>query len=90
MSAGNVKLFVFETSGRAQEQTSRSATLFGNSPGLDHLSLEVDDVDRTYADLRAGGVTFVSEPETYDWGARAAAARDPDGNTVFLLRWTSS
>jgi catechol 2,3-dioxygenase-like lactoylglutathione lyase family enzyme len=90
LTAGNVKLFVFETSGGAPGQAPRSPTLFGNAPGLDHLSLEVDDVDHAYAGLRTAGVAFISEPETYDWGARAVALRDPDGTTVFLLQWIAS
>jgi catechol 2,3-dioxygenase-like lactoylglutathione lyase family enzyme len=89
MSAGNAKIFVFETSGGSQGQTTRSLALFDNAPGLDHISLEVDDVDRAYASLRAAGVAFASEPETYDWGARAVATRDPDGTTAFLLQWVA-
>lgn len=49
------------------------------------LYFEVDDVDRTYAELREKGVTFDSPPtdQTYRW--RTARFRDPSGNPLCLF-----
>ncbi len=53
--------------------------------GLMHLAFEVDDVDATYADLKAKGVEFFIEPK--DVGdIRLAFFRDPDGNELELFR----
>lgn len=53
--------------------------------GLVHLAFEVDDVDATYADLRAKGVKFTVEPK--DVGdIRLAFFTDPDGNTLELFK----
>jgi catechol 2,3-dioxygenase-like lactoylglutathione lyase family enzyme len=41
--------------------------------------IEVDDVDRAYAELSARGVRFDGPPEDQEWGARHAWLRDPDG-----------
>lgn len=44
------------------------------------VTLEVDDVDRTAADLTAAGVTLLSGPLTRPWGPRTATFADPDGH----------
>ena len=49
------------------------------------LSFEVEDVDRTVADLRQVGVFVEMEPCARPFG-RLAAVRDPDGNVVYLHR----
>lgn len=51
--------------------------------GRTGLMFSVDDMASTYEDLKAKGVTFVSEPEPSPYGI-FAEARDPDGNTFEL------
>jgi predicted enzyme related to lactoylglutathione lyase len=46
------------------------------------LDLLVDDVDATYASLRAVIDTFVNEPTDMPWGNRSLLVRDPDGNLI--------
>lgn len=41
---------------------------------------EVDDVDATYADLQAKGVTLLRPPTDQPWGLRTAHIADPEGN----------
>jgi catechol 2,3-dioxygenase-like lactoylglutathione lyase family enzyme len=48
-----------------------------------HIAYWADDVKRTYADLKAKGVEFVSEPRTEDWGT-SAIFKDSEGN-VFVM-----
>lgn len=45
------------------------------------LILNVEDMASTYEDLKAQGVTFVSEPDSSPYGI-FAEAQDPDGNTL--------
>jgi catechol 2,3-dioxygenase-like lactoylglutathione lyase family enzyme len=48
-------------------------------------SIAVDDIEATYAALRAKGVTFESPPERQSWGGVLAHFRDPSGNILTLL-----
>lgn len=51
--------------------------------GYTGLIFSVEDMASTYEDLKAKGVTFVSEPDPSPYGI-FAEARDPDGNTFVL------
>ncbi len=50
----------------------------GGSRGL--LAAGVADVDATYEELKAQGVTFVRPPTDQRWGLRTAHFTDPEGN----------
>jgi catechol 2,3-dioxygenase-like lactoylglutathione lyase family enzyme len=59
-------------------------------PGQEHLvgtclgiSLECDDVQKTYDELRAKGVEFSKPPKTESWGV-AAIMKDSEGNQLVL------
>ena len=49
------------------------------------ITLVVDSVDATYAELSAKGVNFPRLPEDLPWGGRGAWLADPDGNQFFLV-----
>ena len=51
--------------------------------GYTGLIFSVEDMAGTYEDLKAKGVTFVSEPDPSPYGI-FAEAQDPDGNTFVL------
>lgn len=53
------------------------------------LSLAVDDIDATWRQLVARGVTFTSPPKEQFWGGVLAHFRDPAGNVLTLLGSTS-
>ena len=46
-----------------------------------HVELSTDDLDGVYAELKAKGVPFITEPHDEPW-ERAATAIDPDGYPV--------
>lgn len=48
------------------------------------ISLIADDVDKTYEELVAKGVSFTQTPEDMPWGGRGMTFADPDGNTFFV------
>jgi glyoxylase I family protein len=52
--------------------------------GFTHLAFQVDDVDATYAELKAKGVQFHIEPRGDE--VRVAFFRDPDGNLLELFK----
>lgn len=48
------------------------------------LSLEVENVDATYEQLRDAGVPIVAEPVDKPWGERIFVVRDPNGILIFI------
>ena len=44
------------------------------------FTLDVEDVDATYAELSARGVTFLTAPIDRPWGIRTASFQDPGGH----------
>ena len=53
------------------------------TPGIE-VVIRVEDVDASYARLRAGGVDFERPPVDQAWGARHAWLRDPSGYRVSI------
>ena len=85
LSLGSAKLFLFQCR-TGTHLPERRLGLFGNPPGIDHISFAVADVDAFYSKLRAAGVAFGGLPEDQSWCARMVALKDPDGNNLYLLR----
>ncbi len=52
--------------------------------GLYLLSLAVDDLDATLAELRERGTRVLLDADDMPWGERVAYVTDPDGNPVAL------
>ena len=50
------------------------------------LTINVDDVDATCAELRRRGVTFLNGPIDRPWGVRTAAFADPAGHVWEIAR----
>jgi predicted enzyme related to lactoylglutathione lyase len=48
-----------------------------------NTSWEVDDIDKTYADLQAKGVEFNGPPQKQPWGT-FAMMKDSEGNQIVL------
>src|SRR5215472_17512468 len=47
------------------------------------ISLECDNVEKTYGELSGRGVEFAQPPKKESWGT-SALLKDPDGNTLVL------
>ncbi len=63
----------------------------GNYPvsdrGYSHFGVTVDDIEETYARLKAAGVRVHSPIQTFKGGGmRAAYCRDPDGNVFEIMQ----
>jgi catechol 2,3-dioxygenase-like lactoylglutathione lyase family enzyme len=52
--------------------------------GINHLALQVDDVDRAFQDLVGMGVRVLAAPANYE-NVRVAFLADPDGNVLELI-----
>ena len=58
----------------------------GDNPTGHYLGIfEVDDVDATVEDIRAGGYEVSREPVDEPWGVRAATVTAPDGYALDLV-----
>jgi len=86
MAAGSVQLFLFAAQRSDAMPVGRELGLFGNPPGIDHISFAVSDVDALYRKLHEADVVFGGPPEDQSWGARMVGLRDPDGNNLYLLQ----
>ena len=53
-----------------------------------YLTIEVDNVDELYADLKSKGVDIIIEIRDEPWGDRHFAIRDPNGVGIDLVRYT--
>jgi predicted enzyme related to lactoylglutathione lyase len=51
--------------------------------GFMNMSFDCEDLDRTYAELKARGVEFDGEPKKEPWG-HFAKFKDSEGNTFVL------
>jgi catechol 2,3-dioxygenase-like lactoylglutathione lyase family enzyme len=49
---------------------------------LNGVHFHTDDLDATFAQLRAADAEIVQEPTDQPWGTRDCAVRDPSGNMV--------
>jgi catechol 2,3-dioxygenase-like lactoylglutathione lyase family enzyme len=63
----------------------------GPTPGLgwNHLALEVENVDESYTELRALGISFHVTPRSFPENepqVRIAFFKDPDGNVLELYQ----
>jgi catechol 2,3-dioxygenase-like lactoylglutathione lyase family enzyme len=57
--------------------------------GFHHLAMQVNDVDATYAELAAKGITFHMLPRLFPDDApkvRIAFFKDPDGNELEIIQ----
>lgn len=75
--AGAAQLIVEEVAPDGED-----AELLGRFVGL---SLQVDDIQSVYDDLRAKQVSFHGAPEKQVWGGTLAHFDDPAGNTLTLI-----
>ena len=51
---------------------------------LSGIGFVVDDVDATYAEMKARGARFTMEPAPQPWGGYMAMFADPEGNIFYL------
>ena len=85
VQVGDLHLYIFQTVNTDTRPVNRTANYTQNDIGIDHLSLEVEDVDHFYQQLGAKGVGFLGEPAE-NWGLRYVGLMDPDGNIIYFVK----
>jgi lactoylglutathione lyase len=85
----NVYLGSDDTDMELQLRYDPSSTVRVEPAGIDHVALEVDDVDRVFEDLLDAEHPDVVKPPQYIDPANATAAfvKDPDGYVVELVEY---
>ena len=77
---GDIYFFLMTASGAADLISEGAIELKLEGGPRSLLAVEVEDVDATYAALKAKGVTFLRPPTDQPWGLRTAHFADPEGN----------
>jgi catechol 2,3-dioxygenase-like lactoylglutathione lyase family enzyme len=88
VSLGNCRLVLFPASAQAGDDVGRVLDVAKNPLGLDHLALEVDDIEAAIAELERRGVRFTGPLVTARTlvGARYRGFTDPDGNVLYIIQ----
>lgn len=82
LQAGNMRLELFEFSHPSPKPGDSIRPVCDH--GITHFCIEVNDVEDSYARLKAAGVSFHCPPLEFATG-KATYGRDPDGNVFELL-----
>jgi uncharacterized glyoxalase superfamily protein PhnB len=53
-----------------------------------YLTIEVDDVDKVYADIKEKGVPIKIEIRDETWGDRHFAIEDPNGIGIDIVKYS--
>jgi len=79
-----IELLYYGSPGHTGDETPRPM----NRLGLTHLSLRVDDLDATLAELEAAGVNVLADTriEIAQAGVKAVFVTDPDGTLIELVQ----
>ena len=82
----DVTIVFFDIGSTTIELIGRDTALAAGSPAgaIDHLALQVDDVDAAYQELLLKGVAIKSPPANFK-EIRICFFFDPDGNTLELV-----
>jgi len=81
LEAGQARLEVF-----APKEKTTSKELGERDLGMKHIAIKVDDIWKTYEELKARGVVFDSEPWRTSVGNIIAFFKDPNAILLQLLQ----
>ncbi len=86
VTLGDVSLYLFQTRAPEAAAPQRTADLYNNPLGIDHVAFEVDDIEQAAQQLEAAGVVFpgpaVGEPGAFRYRGFA----DPDGTMLYIVQ----
>lgn len=85
LTLGTLTIYLFATHPRDTQRIERTADLYTDPPGLDHLALRVTSLEQASADLEAKGVNFASDIVGEPGAFRYRGFSDPEGNMLYLV-----
>jgi catechol 2,3-dioxygenase-like lactoylglutathione lyase family enzyme len=71
---------------RITNRTGADDNLGEFKPGLHHIGLHVDDLDKAVELMKQNGVKFIVEPHPTEMGGKAAFIQTPDGVIFELIQ----
>lgn len=77
---GGLMLVLLSPQGAAEVLGTNASAVKVEGEPRGYVAVSVVDVDSTYAEFKARGVTFVQPPIDKPWGLRMAHFTDPEGN----------
>lgn len=86
VQVGNAWLYVFEGNSAAQRSAPRGVDLPANAIGIDHIALEVDDIEAAGRDLEARGVIFPGDIVGEVGEFRYRGFEGPDGIMLYIIQ----
>lgn len=85
ITIGGASLYLFEAQGADAPGARRTTDLAANPPGIDHISLGVDDIEAACAALEAKGIVFAGPIVGAPGEFRYRGFSDPEGNMLYLV-----
>lgn len=82
---GDMSLYIFESKSSAAGDT-RTDDYYNNPRGIDHLSFEVEDIEKAGASLEARGIAFLGAIVGAPGQFRYRGFHDPDGNMIYIIQ----
>ena len=81
----DMSFYIFETKARNDVGRSVAPASRENPVGIDHLSFEVDDVEKAGPELEAKGIQFLGPIIGERGQFRYRGFHDPDGNLLYII-----
>ena len=85
LTLGNLPIYLFVTHPCNDARVARTADLYTDPPGLDHLALRVADIEKASADLETKGVAFAGEIVGEPGEFRYRGFADPEGAMLYIV-----
>lgn len=83
---GDIYLYLVRSRRSDSPAVGRTADFIRNPIGIDHLSFEVENIEKTGAELEARGIVFPGPVVTEPDGFRYRGFSDPDGNMLYIIQ----
>src|SRR3954452_4297691 len=82
----DVDIVLFQPHGGRPQADGDALLSLVTKGSLQAAIFRADDLDTTFAKVRASGSEVLEEPTSQPWGARDCAFRDPSGNLVRIAQ----
>lgn len=87
VSIGNTSFYIFQTQRDDSPPVGRRADRYLQNPvGIDHISMEVEDIEEASRWLEARGLVFVQPVQGVPGAFRHRGFQDPDGNMYYIIQ----
>ncbi|MCX6023901.1 MAG: VOC family protein [Chloroflexi bacterium] len=86
VSLGDVSFYIFQTAREDSPAVGRTPNFPQNPAGIDHIAIEVEDIEDAGRQLEGRGVVFVQDIVGAPGQFRYRGFEDPDGNMFYIIQ----